>query len=286
MDRLRYELVALDVDGTILDNAGRLSPRLKAMAPRLAAAGVRIVLCTGRRYRTALQILTELVHAHPVAVCVGGALVKEAERHRTIQVTPLDPDVSRRAVELFRAAGLVPFLLVDRPLEQRELLISEMDQAQAEGLPYVVANRPYVEYYAGEYPTVQEPVLDVYTLDHVSRIRAHVAGIRESLAGQAIVTPLTHQPTGPDELALETHAPTVSKWNALRRLLADWGVGSARVVAVGNDLNDIPMLRGAGLSFAVANASAEVKAAAQRVTASNDEEGVAEALGEVFRGLL
>lgn len=282
MDQFRYKLVALDLDGTVLDNSGRVSARFKALTARLARANVRMVICTGRRWRTALPVVEEIAHASPITVCCGGALIKEAAGHRTLHSNPISSDTARRAVELFRSASLVPFLLLDRPVDGRELLISELDRSSAEQLPYILANQHAVEYYAGRYPELSEPTLEVYTLDHGSRMLGSVETIRDGLGDAAIVTPLSQPRYGPGQIALEVHGPTATKWNALCRLLERWDISPEQVMAIGDDANDIPMLRGAALSFAMGNAPDEVKTAADRVTAGNDEDGAAEALLSAF----
>jgi hydroxymethylpyrimidine pyrophosphatase-like HAD family hydrolase len=83
-------------------------------------------------------------------------------------------------------------------------------------------------------------------------------------------------------VAIEAHGPTGTKWHALQWLLDRWDLGARDVVAVGDDVNDIPMLEAAGLSYAMGNAVPEVKAVADRLTAGNDENGVAKALEAAF----
>jgi hydroxymethylpyrimidine pyrophosphatase-like HAD family hydrolase len=83
-------------------------------------------------------------------------------------------------------------------------------------------------------------------------------------------------------VALEVHDPAATKWRAIEWLLDEWDIRPEQVVAIGDDVNDVPMLRGAGLSFAMGNAPDAVKAAADRVTATNEENGVALALREAF----
>jgi hypothetical protein len=68
----------------------------------------------------------------------------------------------------------------------------------------------------------------------------------------------------------------VTKWSAIQRLAGAWGIDDAEICAVGDDVNDIPMIRAAGLGVAMGNAQAAVKAAADRIAPSHDEEGLAE----------
>jgi len=282
MPQTHFQLVALDIDGTVLDTKDRISESFKRAVARLASQGVRAVFCTGRRWRTALRAVEQIEHAHPIVVCSGGALIKEADSHNTLYADPFAPTSALRTAELFRRAGLVPILLLDRPVAGKELLISERQREQAQELPYVITHRDSIEYYPGDFPELSEPIFEVLTVDLVFRVRRGEQIVREAMAGQAIVMAMFQPRYGPDQIALEVHGPTATKWHALNWLLKLWQIRPENVVAIGDDVNDIPMLKGAGLSFAMGNAAPEVKAAARRVTSSIDEDGALEALCSVW----
>ncbi|MDP6106862.1 MAG: HAD family hydrolase [Candidatus Brocadiia bacterium] len=283
MEESDYELVALDLDGTVLDSSKRVGSAFKEAVARLAAGGVRTVVCTGRRWRSTLPVFDEIESAHPVVISCGGALVKEAGTHRVLRADPLPMDVARETVLVFRRAGLVPFVLYDRPSTERELLVSELDRERLLRVAYFERNADSFDYYPGEWWECEAPPLVVYTVDHASLAYAARDRAREVLGDRALVTALAHTLYGPDQVALEIHSPTATKWSALSWLLERLQIPAERVIAIGDDVNDVPMLRGAGLSFAMANAQPEVKAVADRVTTgSNDEDGVLHALRSVF----
>ena len=280
--RTRYRLIALDVDGTVLNSAQQVTPELKEALGRLAARSVRTVLCTGRRWQTTAPVLRALGHAHPIVVCSGGALIKRADDQQTLHTAPLRHATARLAVRLFRRSGLVPLLLYDRPLGVCELKVAESDRSQAEGLPYVLANPGSCEWYADEYPAGNERPLEVYAVDEGVKIRAAEPQVREAVGDRRVVEVMAQLRYGPDQVAIEIHEPSATKWRALEWLIKQWQINPDEVVAIGDDVNDIPMLKAAGLSFAMGNASDEVKAAADAVTAGNDEHGVVQALRGVF----
>jgi Cof subfamily protein (haloacid dehalogenase superfamily) len=281
MDDIRYSVVALDLDGTVLSSSGGPSQAFKEATLRLTALGVRTVLCTGRRWRSAWRVVQKIEHAHPRVVCCSGALIKNGETHQTLYSNALRFGVARHATEEFRAAGLVPFLLYDLALGEQELWIAEEDRKRAEGLSYVARNAESIRYYRGPLPRSKDRPLEVYTVAETDRMRLAEPTIRKHLGKEARVTMLSH-PHKSTQSALEVHAPAATKWTALRWMLGRWGVPAERVVAIGDDVNDIPMLRAAGLSFAMANAVPAVVAICDRVTGSNDEDGVVQALGSIF----
>ncbi|MFO8008060.1 MAG: HAD-IIB family hydrolase [Candidatus Brocadiia bacterium] len=278
----RFRLVALDIDGTVLNSAGEVCAALKRTLAALARRSVRTVLCTGRRMRSAVPVLAELEHVHPILVCSGGALVKRVDDEETLYTDPLGDALAQRAAEVYRRAGLMPIVLYDHPLSGRELWVAAADRRKAEGLAYVQLNRDAVEYFEGDWPEGLEAPLEVYTVDRTERVEAARDRVRRDLEGSAIVEAMFQPRYG--ELALEVRSPTATKWAALQYLLDRWGIPPAQVVAVGDDVNDLPMLEAAGLSFAMGNALPEVKETADEVTATNDEEGVARALALAFPG--
>src|ERR1700720_2034494 len=102
MDTRRYELLALDVDGTLLDPDGTLRPRTLEAVARAARAGIRPVLCTGRRYRRAWPIARKLEIDAPL-VCNSGAIIKDPSNDRTIWRADFDGSLSALVLELFQS---------------------------------------------------------------------------------------------------------------------------------------------------------------------------------------
>ncbi len=74
----------------------------------------------------------------------------------------------------------------------------------------------------------------------------------------------------------------VTKWSAVRRLAGQWGISDGEICAVGDDVNDIPMIRSAGLGVAMGNAVPEVKAAADRIAPTHDHDGLVEVVAWLF----
>src|SRR3954466_6762704 len=109
-----YRILALDVDGTLLDRSGTLRPRTVAAVALAAGAGMRPVLCTGRRYRRALPIAEQLGLDAPL-VCNSGALVKDPRGHRTLWRADFDAGRLAEVLAVFRARGELALSFTDRP---------------------------------------------------------------------------------------------------------------------------------------------------------------------------
>ena len=171
MSAFDYRVVALDLDGTVLDSRGNISPKLRNLVASLADREVMTVICTGRRWRTTLPVVEEIENAHPLVVCCGGALIKKGDTHATLHRRAMSRETARETIQLYRSSGLVPFLLYDRDIEKRELVIPGDQREAARQLLYVRRNIETVEFFDGDFPAEHGPPLEVYTVDDVSLIR-------------------------------------------------------------------------------------------------------------------
>src|SRR5262249_21883389 len=124
MAALRYQILALDVDGTLLDPVGRLRPRTMAAVARAARAGIRPVLCTGRRYRRARPIAEELGLSAPL-VCNSGSVIKDPMSHDTLWRADFDPMFTAGVLEFFRDQDQPAVVFTDRGPADADFIVAE-----------------------------------------------------------------------------------------------------------------------------------------------------------------
>ncbi|GAA3998757.1 HAD family hydrolase [Deinococcus rubellus] len=251
-----FRLVATDLDGTLLSSAGEVSGRSRTALLGVQAAGGVVVLITGRPSRTVLPLAGELGLSGHV-ICSNGAAIHRLSDGGVEVLWALSPEVLRRAVPVLRAA--CPDL---------GLALEWGTDMQAE-----------VAYRAA--PDSVGDVLDV--LDDGPPVL-------KVIACSATLSPLELCDLINDRCGQDVHASTsgapfaeiaargVHKSAALSRLCAALGIQATEVIAFGDAPNDLPLLAWAGRGVAVANADAEVKALAQELTLSNDQDGVAAVL--------
>ncbi|MEV4417148.1 Cof-type HAD-IIB family hydrolase [Catellatospora sp. NPDC049609] len=263
-----FRVVAVDLDGTLLRSDGTVSARTRAALAQATAAGARLVIVTARPPRTAVA-LARLAGIGGVAVCSNGAIVHDLDTGETLITGPLPLDVAERAaatiaaaldgatfaVETGRRAVVGPGHGHHATHEDARHEVDTPAQvwAQAESCVKLLVWSP-------------APVTD----ELLTRIEAVVPEVRITYSGGSGL--------------LEISAATVSKADTLARLCADWDISPDQVIAFGDMPNDLPVLEWAGTGVAVANAHPRVLAGVGRVTASNDEDGVALVLEEVFAG--
>ena len=257
-------LVATDLDGTLLDSGGKVSPRTRAVLGELDARGVPVVFTTGRPIRW-MADLWDAVGGHGLAICSNGAIVYDVARREVREHRPVTREVG--------------------------LALAERVRTSVPGTTFAVE---HVDGWASEqgFPThpddparnVRGAWADIYRDDVVKILATHpeldpeqfwqeVAGA----VGEQAVT------TWSSSFALvEISAAGVTKASTLAALAAEMGVASHEVVAFGDMPNDLPMLEWAGTSYAMADAHPSVHDLADHRAPDNDEDGVAQVLAGIF----
>ncbi len=256
---MSVDLIALDLDGTLLDPLEQVSEANRTAIAAALSLGVRVVLVTGRGVEAPAEIARNLAIVLPV-ICCHGALTKDVQTGRTI--------------------GHIPVPLVHaKPM---------LEYAERNGIDVAV----YVEehfYRLGGVPPYMSDMQGPEWNEVASfRDLPHVAPTFLRFLGQAAAeTVRTNFARLPLHFKFETWGTfeecavtsrDATKRHALENLCDTYGIVRERVLAVGDSRNDVPMLRWAGIGVAMANAEPDVQRAISRVTASNTEDGVARAI--------
>ena len=264
-------LLAIDIDGTLVAHGDCVTAETCAAVRRAAAAGLRVALATGRRYRTT-RLAIEALQLPLPAVCLGGALTKDGNGE-TLYDERFQPAQLGLLLRLARSHGL-PLIL------QRDAHgYGGPDFVADAGAPWDVEMRAYMQANGdvGHVETAPEQAHhDDVLMIGCFAARAPLAALQAAIAkrhGDAFATVLVESKKTPGWY-LETTRAHVNKWYALRRLAADAGVAAGAICAVGDSLNDLPMIRGAGFGVAMGNAEPAVQAAADWVTGANHDDGL------------
>lgn len=261
---MRPRLVASDLDGTLVRSDGTVASRTVEVLARVENAGVPFVMVTGRPPRWMAEVSRRTGH-RGLAVCANGALVYDLHTERVVESSLLPEDAAAAVVGALREALPDITFAVERP-----------DLGFGHEVAYVPSWEP-----AEDQPLPVEQLLSGGVVKLLARHRglssdALLAAAREAVGDRAT---LTHSS---NDGLLEVSAVGISKASGLAALARQHGVDAADVVAFGDMPNDLPMLGWAGHAVAVANAHPEVLRAADEVTSSNDEDGVAEVLERWF----
>ncbi len=276
----RYQILALDIDGTLLDPDGTLRPRTAAAVARAAAAGIRPVLCTGRRYRRALPIALQLGIDAPL-VCNSGAIVKDPRNHSTLWRADLDMRLAADVIEFFQADDQPRVIFTDRGPDDFDFIVTAFPTGRNHFDDYVSQNRQHAEIASSEGLTHSGvPLFHICAIGSRAEMLRFERSAHARLAGR-IQTFVQRTPRYLGTMC-EILRHDASKWTAVLHLAQLWGVEPAMICAVGDDLNDLPMIQNAGLGVAMGHARHEVRSAADLVTGDHDEDGVAMLIDQVL----
>jgi hypothetical protein len=267
-----YRLLAIDVDGTLMNSHNELTPATRAALKRAGEAGIRVVVATGRRYSHALPLVEPLGIDVPL-VTASGALVKDPAGHHTLYRARFEPDLLRATVAIVDRCGYDPVLCADTFAEGFDFYHAAAE-ARTPGLAqYLSYNRGRGRLWPALVENPPPGVFGGFVIGTHEQMLQLEAVLQRELPGRLN----THVLRPPRYAGFFTEiAPAgVTKWSAVQRLAGQWGISESEICAVGDDVNDIPMLRAAGLGVAMGNALAAVKAAADRVAPSHDEDGLA-----------
>ncbi len=276
-------LVALDLDGTLLNSRGELSGRNRAAIAEARRRGVSVALVTGRRFRDARPLALELGLDVPV-IAHNGALTKHARTLETVAALLMPAEAARAVVRLGRAHG-ADALVSDDHTGEGVLLYDHISEGNTALAKYIAWSRRVVG--EGAAASIQQvESLEDY-LDHDPLHVAFSGGcaamerLGELMAaelGGAVKQLLTLYPK-PDFALLDVLHPSASKGAGLAAVAAEQGVAREEIMAVGDNFNDLEMLEYAGTGVLMGNAEPPLRARGDFYpTATNDEDGVAEAI--------
>lgn len=261
---VRPRLIATDLDGTLLRDDKTVSERTVAALAAAEVAGFDVFFVTGRPARW-MDVVSDHVHGHGLAICANGAAVVDLHRGRQV--------VEVRALERHDALSVVGALRVAAP-----------------GVSFAVERSGGI-HFDPEYPALhpepggivapaekllgpehEEPVLKLLAYHPELEPDEFLALGREVAGAHAQFT------RSSKSALLEVSGSGVSKASTLARCCAERGIMPEEVVAFGDMPNDLDMLTWAGTSYAMANAHPDVLAATTYRTSSNEADGVAEVI--------
>ena len=273
---MTYRLLAVDLDGTLVRKDGTLGERTRRALQAAALREVKIVICTGRRFRTTLPILLQLGLAVPVIVH-GGQLIKHAGTHETLHHTYLTQELYLDVVTFLKAHGVTPIVYVDLFAQGTDIYLENDQDGHLYHLRYLERNRANCRFVGDVTRTFCPQTIHVGVLAD----RPFLQGVRENLAREFGASISHRVVSNSDEGAfLEIMGPGSSKWRTLSMLIEAEGIAPEQVIGIGDEMNDLEMIEHAGLGVAMGNAIPEIKEVADYVTLTNEEDGVAHVVEE------
>jgi HAD superfamily hydrolase (TIGR01484 family) len=237
---MTFKLIALDLDGTLLNKQREISEENVKWIKAAAKAGMKVTLATGRPIRDVVGYAAQLGIDCPLVVNNGSEVWKTSEViHSRLE---LAPSLIIGLFELLQSYG-------DELDFWAHTVGGKIDKTNIPAEPADVQWLQFA-FRSGNAVVLQEIRDRLASWDAFELSNSHITNI-------------------------ECNAFGVNKASGLREVCSLIGIGMSQVIAIGDSLNDIPMIRAAGLGIAMGNAQQSVKEAADLIAPGNDEDGVA-----------
>lgn len=293
--RSKYDLLAVDIDGTLLDSAGRVPAENIGALHRAREAGLRIVLCTGRSW-TESRFAIDAISATEAMVSAGGSMVVDTRSGRTLHRFSMPHSVVGGVVDLLTERGLAALVLKDRCVSDHDYLVVTREGAPIDPVSTWWFETLGVRYrIAGSIEEDEHPEWTVRV--GACAPSASTLPIRDVLLERfgesvmfhsfpAVIAPehVKNDGSGGMYHVVEAFDRAAHKWSGIAWLCEQLGVDAARTAAIGDQINDVSMVTHAGLGIAMGNAVDELARVADRRTRSNDEAGLAFAVDRILSG--
>ncbi|MEO0965774.1 MAG: HAD hydrolase family protein [Planctomycetota bacterium] len=287
---MNYRLLAIDMDGTLLGPGGHVSPAVRQAVHRALDEGVFVVPATGRGWREAqigLQKLDDAYHRLGLGIFNTGACIAHTTTGESVDLADFEPHLCLELIEHLRPMPEAVLVHMDRHLTGVDYLVTGDGDLTDNTTRWLEQND--LRHTVNRHPTPDD-------LHHALRVGLVARGQRafdvcknvdDVFAGKISVHAFAGVPTAQGEEAVyiaEVFAADVNKWRGIAFLMDQHGIAAAEVACIGDEINDLAMLEAAGCGIAMANAVDRAKAAADRHTLSNQEDGVAHAINMLLSG--
>jgi Cof subfamily protein (haloacid dehalogenase superfamily) len=277
-------LLAVDIDGTLLDSRGRLPEAHRHALVRAAAHDVMVALVTGRSFHFTSPVARSL--PIPLTLIVNNGAVVKAPDGKTLMRQVLSRAVARQILESTAAFEDSVALVFDREPgqdEERQIVFERMDWEHPHRRGYYEKNKAFIAATSPLRAALIENPIQVMFNGGVAPMRELAGELRALPFADRFSVALTEY-VPRDFSLLDVNAADCSKGTTLARWTQALGIAREAVMAVGDNLNDRQMLEFAGVAVVMGNAAEDLKRAGFHQTASNDEDGLALAIERFVLG--
>lgn len=282
---MRYRMIALDLDGTLLDDDGQISPANRDAIAAAQRAGMMVVPCTGRSWRESRMILDDLPGLQ-LGVFVTGAAVVDIATGRSLDMAAIEPHLACELVHFLQDEPEAVLVYRDAALAGHDYLVT--------GHGELTDNTQWWFTITG-CSTCEQRQVTADDLHHALRVGMVATGkrmaeleppVQRAFADRVLVHSFQaiNQPDEDGIHVLEIFAAGVDKWRGLRWIAQQHDIIDKQIVAIGDQINDLAMLQNAGCGIAMGNAADCARQQARHLTRDNRNDGVAYAIEQVLLG--
>jgi Cof subfamily protein (haloacid dehalogenase superfamily) len=267
-------LIALDIDGTLLDSRWKLPEANRAAICEAARRGIEVALVTGRRYDFALPVAQDL--GCPLTMIVNNGGMIRASSGETRLRHLLKADIARSVLEMCGQWRKGAAVIFDRP-RANQLMLEQLDADDSIRYTYYSWNLDFIGFAQPLESCLTEDPLQVMFSGTVAEMEAAERLLQDSPAAGRVRLAVTKY-AARDFGMLDVLPPGCTKGAALAEWAQRQGLKRDEILAIGDNHNDLEMLRFAGIPVVMGNSVPELKTFGWHETHSNDESGVAAAI--------
>ena len=267
-------LIALDIDGTLLDSRWQLPAANREAIAEATRRGIEVALVTGRRYDFAMPVARQM--DSPLTMIVNNGALIRSNDGRTHLRHLLPRKIAAQVLELTKPWREGAAVIFDRPMEN-QLMLEVLDPDDSLRYAYYSRNKEFIGMAKPLESCLTEDPIQVMLSDKVAPMRQAEAALRSAGFGGEFSLAITSYEKK-DFAMIDVINPAVSKGSSLAEWAALRGYAREEILAIGDNHNDLEMLSFAGIPVVMGNGVPELKAHGWHETGTNDENGVASAI--------
>lgn len=264
------KLIAIDMDGTLLNSKNQLTDRTFNAINKAQEKGVKVVIATGRVLKSALHYSKELNLDSYVSACNGAIVVDEFST--PVLKKPIGKGDLEKVMELGHSLGIY-FHFYNEDTFFTKTLVQEVIDYYTPTTEKFQSQAIGVEIYDNISDIVSIGDLSIYKFLFIDNDKDKLKILREKLVDMDTIDISSSWNNN-----IEVMAKGASKGNSIEYLCNEFGINRSQVMAIGDNENDLSMIQYAGFGVAMENGEDVVKKAAKYITASNEEDGVAKVI--------
>jgi len=271
---MAVRLIALDIDGTLLDSRWQLPEANRAAIAEATRRGIEVALVTGRRYDFAMPVARKL--DSPLTMIVNNGALIRSDDGRTHLRHLLPQGIALQVLELTRPWREGAAVIFDRPLEN-QLMLEGLDPGDSMRYAYYSRNKEFIGIANPLETCLTEDPIQVMLSGKVAPMRDAEAALRAATFAEDFALAMTSYESK-DFAMIDVINPVCSKGSSLSEWAALRGFAREEVMAIGDNHNDLEMLSFAGIPVVMGNSVPALKTYGWHETGTNDENGVASAI--------
>ena len=271
---MAIRLIALDIDGTLLNSRWEVSPANSAAINEATKRGIEVAIVTGRRYNFALPVVQQI--NSPVTMMVNnGALIRTSDGVTHLRHL-LPKDTARRVLRSTTAWRDCAAVVFDRP-QENQVILESIDWCDPTRGSYYERNRQFLAEASPLESCLTDDPIQVMFTGQVEPMRQLEQALLGTPFANTFALAVTAYPEK-DFTMIDVIHPAVSKGAALAEWAGVRRIDRQEILAIGDNHNDLEMLSFAGVPVVMGNSVPALKERGWHVTASNDDDGVAAAI--------